>query len=191
MKVIKSLKNNHMSYSHNTLISLILKTYRVIRKCENNIKEVWKINIVQQALARSSTSNCVVLNRFKVMGIFLTQVAIIVSNVYSYLFYFLYSVTLGCLIQEEGRLLSFRFFTAHSHLIKTSTFINFIKRSQKSGFISMHKGQNSIYLVLYLYWRLLEKMSLHCIHVLRRWFEKILLYYICILRIVFITRQIL
>ena len=46
MKVIKSLKNNHMSYSHNILISLILKTYRVIRKCENNIKEIWKINIV-------------------------------------------------------------------------------------------------------------------------------------------------
>ena len=151
MKVIKSLKNNHMSYSHNTLISLILKIYRVIRKCENNIKEVWKTNIVQQALARSSTSNCVVLNRFKVMSIFLTQVAIIVSNVYSYLFYFLYSVTLGCLIQEGGHLLSFRFFTTHSHLIKTSTFINFIKRCQKSGFISMHKGQKRVFISCFTY----------------------------------------
>ena len=52
------------------------------------------------------------------MGIFLTQVAIIVSNVYSYLFYFLYSVTLGCLIQEGGRLLSFRFFTTYSTLLR-------------------------------------------------------------------------
>ena len=40
---------------------------------------------------------------------------------------FLRRLTRGCLIQEGGRLLSFRFFPAPLHLIKTPTFINFSK----------------------------------------------------------------
>ena len=43
----------------------------------------------------------------------------------------------GCLRQEGGRLLIFRFFPTPLHLIKAPTFINFSKRFQKSTFRSI------------------------------------------------------
>ena len=102
--------------------------------------------------------------------------------------------TLGCLIQDGSRLLIFRFSPAPSHLIKTHTFVGFSKSCQKSNFISMHKEQKTVFISYFTYWRFFEKVQLqplHCIHVLRRWSEKIPLDCIFILRLVFISGQIL
>ena len=63
--------------------------------------------------------------------------------------------------------------------------LNFSKRSQKSNFISMRKEQKTVFILCFTYWRLFGKMVLHCINVLRWWFENIPLHCICILRLVF------
>ena len=36
----------------------------------------------------------------------------------------------------------------------------------------MHKEQKTVFISCFTYWRLSEKMSLHCIHVLKRWLRK-------------------
>ena len=71
-------------------------------------------------------------------------------------------ITLRCLMRGVGRLLIFRYFPTTWYLIKTLTFINFSKRCQKSNFISMHKGQKTVFISCFAYIGGCLKRS-HCI----------------------------
>ena len=75
---------------------------------------------------------------------------------------FLKVITLRCLMRGVGCLLIFRYFPTAWYLIKTLTFINFSKRCQKSNFISIHKGQKTVFISCFAYIGGCLKRS-HCI----------------------------